>query len=106
MAESIFLLLPDDLEEAVDSLTLLSIQHDLWVKDSLRKNFVFEVGKIYFHILFHPSDKGAFSPDCNMSYPCPCHYFSDFVRKVAYIYCLCTRQCWDCNFYLNTSVTH
>lgn len=37
MAGSIFLLLPDDLEEAVDSLTLLPIQHDLWVKDSLRK---------------------------------------------------------------------
>lgn len=38
MAESIFLLLPDDLEEAVDPLTLLPIQ--LWLKDVLRKTLL------------------------------------------------------------------
>lgn len=40
MAESIFLLLPGDLEETVDPLTLLPIQHELWLKDGLRKTLL------------------------------------------------------------------
>lgn len=37
MAENIFLLLPVDLEKTMDSLTLLPIQRELWLKDGLSK---------------------------------------------------------------------
>lgn len=40
MTKSIFLVLPDDLEEALDPLTLLPIQHELWLKDGLRKTLL------------------------------------------------------------------
>lgn len=40
MAENIFLLLPVDLEETMDPLTLLPIQHELWLKDGLSKTLL------------------------------------------------------------------
>lgn len=40
MAENIFLLLPVDLEKTMDSLTLLPIQRELWLKDGLSKTLL------------------------------------------------------------------
>lgn len=40
MAENIFLLLPVGLEKTMDSLTLLPIQRELWLKDGLSKTLL------------------------------------------------------------------